>query len=661
VTVGDFNRDGNLDVVATGPLLYEVAVFIGNGDGTLRPCVDYSVVEPAVVVAGDFNEDGKPDLAVAHSSAGNLASGVSILTGNGDGTFKAPRSGGSLSDPLVPDYAIADTPAALAAADFNGDGHPDLVIATYSSGAFRFGATFGGTMSVLLGKGDGTFQAHHDFGGGVQGVPGGAALAVGDVNRDGAFDLIAANGTANSVVVLLGDGHGQFGGALDTLTDLYPNFLVAGDFNRDGKLDLAVGNTGVGGAAVALGNGDGTFSAAARTNSLTFTIDAIGAADFNGDGKPDLAAANHTTSCSIFLGNGDGSFQPHSDLDTQASPSAMTIGDLNNDGKMDIALGLGLGYTGFLGILIGNGNGSFQPITFPYSFPNGSFSLTARDFNHDGNLDIALTNDSTESLYIFLGNGDGTFRLPTTYRLGVSPGQIAVGDFNGDGSLDIAVPGIGFIVQKNVISILMGNGNGTFQPPVEYQAALAPTQVALGDFDRDGKTDLAVVGNAGISVFLGRGDGTFTQPAYFENGAISRAIIAADFNGDGQTDLAFTNSQLSTLSILLNTPSVALDPAHLIFGPQAGTTSARQAVTIWNPGIVPLPITSVTVSGDFRQTNDCPTHLAAGAHCTVDVTYQSASRRPEAGALIIADGSPSSPHRIGLKGAVSVRPGHHAR
>jgi hypothetical protein len=337
----------------------------------------------------------------------------------------------------------------------------------------------------------------------------------------------------------------------------------------------------------------------------------------------------------------------------------MTIGDLNNDGKMDIALGLGLDTTGFLGILIGNGNGSFQPITFPYSFPNGSFSLTARDFNHDGNLDIALANSSTESLYIFLGNGDGTFRLPNAYRLGVAPGQIAVGDFNGDGSLDIAVPGIGFVVQKNVISILMGNGDGTFQPPVEYKAALAPRQVTLGDFDRDGKTDLAVVGDGGISVFLGRGDGTFTQPAYFENGALSRAIIAADFNGDGQTDLAFTNSRLSTLSILLNTPSVALDSAHVTFGPQRATANAREAVTIWNPGIVPLPITSVTVSADFRQTNDCPTRLAAGAHCTVDVTYQPASHGTEAGTLIIADGSPSSPHRIGLKRAISVRLGPH--
>lgn len=309
VVCADFNRDGKLDLATANDLDATVSVLLGQGDGTFLAAAAFPVGNyPSTLVAADFNGDGKTDLAVLNSADNT----VSVLLGNGDGTFAAKI-----------DSLTGANPMSLAAGDFNGDGKMDLAVADLDDG----------TVSVLLGNGDGTFAPKVDYT--VGNSPDWVIAA--DLNGDGKQDLVAANSTDNTVSVLLGQGNGTFGVQATFATGVSPDGIVAADFNGDGKLDLATANQGDNTVTVLLGTGTGSFGAktAYATGQGPY---AVVAGDFNGDGHLDLATANYAgDSVSILVGNGNGTFQPKIDAATGGNPMALVAADFNADGLLDLA------------------------------------------------------------------------------------------------------------------------------------------------------------------------------------------------------------------------------------------------------------------------------------------------------------------------------------
>jgi hypothetical protein len=317
VAVGDFNGDGIPDLATPG------SVLLGNGDGSFQAPRTFSAGNSAQELAvGDFNGDGIPDLAVVGYSSDT----VSVLRGNGDGTFQAARF-----------FAVGAYPSSVAVGDFNRDGSLDLAVA--DSGYEGRGQG----VSVLLGNGDGTFQAARNFAAGSRPQ----SVAVGDFNGDGTLDLAVANYGSypeydGTVSVLLGNGDGSFQDARNFAVGTRPQSVAVGDFNGDGTLDLAVADTGYNGNGqgvnVLLGNGDGSFQDA-RYFAAGNEPDSVAVGDFNGDGTLDLAVANYySNTVSVLLGNGDGSFQAAVNYAAGSLQSSVAVGDFNGDGALDLAV-----------------------------------------------------------------------------------------------------------------------------------------------------------------------------------------------------------------------------------------------------------------------------------------------------------------------------------
>jgi hypothetical protein len=319
--------------------------------------------------------------------------------------------------------AVGDNPQAIAAGDFDGDGKTDLAVANRSSG----------NVSILLGKGDGTFQTAVKFGAGFQ--P--SSVALGDFNGDGKTDLgIANNVYSNSTVsVLLGNGDGSFQASVSYATEPNSRSVAVGDFNGDAKPDLAVVGWNSDKVSVLLGNGDGTFQAALRYHAAiapSIGLYSVAVGDFNGDSKPDLAFGD-----SVLLGNGDGTFQTARYYGANVHEKYVTVGDFNGDGQSDVAMA---GYGTGVSVLLGNGDGSFQTAIPLRTGPPAA--LTAGDFNCDGKMDLALADDGSPGrVRVALGNGDGTFRAPVGYGGWSGPLALGVDDFNGDGKPDLVVAG----------------------------------------------------------------------------------------------------------------------------------------------------------------------------------------------------------------------------
>jgi DNA-binding beta-propeller fold protein YncE len=438
----------------------------------------------------------------------------------------------------------------------------------------------------------------------------------------------------------------------DYATGVLPWAVVTADFNRDGKLDLAVANE-AGTVSILLGNGDGTFQTQKTFSAGTQPV-AVTAADFIGNGKLDLAVANSLdNTVSILLGNGDGTFQPQTTFGTGAFPDSVVAGDFNGDGKLDLAVANYSDST--VSILLGNGDGTFQP---QITFPTGGvpYSVVAGDFNGDGILDLAVANGGGGTVAILLGNGDGTFQAPSTISDPGQPYQIVTADFNGDGKLDLAVTNADSAL--DTVAILLGNGDGTFQSPVAYATGKLPEGISTADLNGDGNLDLAVTnqGDNTVSVLLGNGDGTFQAQMVFPTSADPIGIAVGDFNQDGRLDLVTTDiGGTSTVSVLLQSPVASLTPPALAFGNQLiNTASPPLLATLTNNGSAVLSIASIAVGGtnsiDFAQTNDCGALLAAGADCTIDVTFTPLTVGSLGATLIVADNASGSPQTVSLSG-----------
>ncbi len=337
--------------------------------------------------------------------------------------------------------------------------------------------------------------------------------------------MIVANSADNDVGILLGNGDGTFAAQTTFPAGTNPVWIATGNFNPNGgtdtNLDLAVANQGSNNISILLGNGDGTFTAGATLAAGSSPVSVV-AANFHdtvAGSTLDLAVANQgDNTISIFEGNGDGTF---------ASPTSLQLPS------------------------------GFSPT-----------ALAAADFNKDGHIDLAVADKGNNTVSIFLGNGDGTFRPRTDYAVGSSPVWISAADFNGDGVLDLAVAANGATTTSDtgsVVSILLGqagsNGTatGTFAAGAQrdFPAGNGPVSIAVGDYNVDGVADLAVAdqGDNAVSILLGLGSGLFSPNFELPVGTSPVSITTGTFSSDNLPDVATANSGSNNLSVILNSSS----------------------------------------------------------------------------------------------------------
>ena len=354
-----------------------------------------------------------------------------------------------------------------------------------------------------------------------------------------------------------------------------PQSVAVADLNGDGKPDLVVANGSSNSIGVLLGNGDGTFQRVATYGSGGVDPQSVAIADVNGDGKPDLLVANcgptGSSSCggstlngvvSVLLGSGDGTFQPAVSYDAGGrNANSVVVTDVNGDGKPDLVVGT---FFFYVGVLLGNGDGTFQPVV-TYLGQTNIASVAVGDFNGDGKPDLVATTSGTAGVFVLLNNGDGTFSQVGEHYTGGEASWVAVADVNRDGKLDLVVAN--YNGGKNVdgsVAVLLGNGDGTFQlPKVLDSGGHFPLAVAVTDVNRDGVPDIVVANcssgldlcnsnvKGSISVLLGGVDGTFQSARKYPSSPIPFGLALADVNGDAWPDLAVAG--YGGVDLLLNT------------------------------------------------------------------------------------------------------------
>ena len=670
VAIGDFNGDGKLDVAVASSVWNYVAILLGNGDGTLRAAATLPTgLNPQSLAVGDFNGDGASDIVVADGGVpdltvmlGTAGSGLQIRSSH-QGNFTAGQTGVytivvaniSLS-PASGTLTVVDSlPAGLTATAIGGTGWTcALATATCSrSGGLATGASFPAiVVNVAVAGGLGISNLVNQAtltAGAVQidsddvthiVLPSGISLQTsgspsayggqvtltatisGGTGKVLFFDSATVLGTATvsaGQAVLMtrllptgkrtlratytGDSSygpstsppvaqvvasitaGPLNSAGTYATGKQPCCLVSADFNHDGRTDLAVLSPSAASVRVFLGNGDGTFQPGVDYAMGIFPV-ALAAGDLNGDGNTDLTAADQGgNSAVVLLGNGDGTFQQPAAYPickaTECDPLSIAVADVNGDGVQDLTLLDNQTYG--LTVLLGNGDGTFQPsLDVPLQYQWGFGTMA--DLNGDGIPDLVTVGPGPD-LYILLGNGDGTFRSPRTYVLPYPPPvSAAAGDLNGDGVLDLVVSN-----NTKSFSILIGNGDGTFQIAAPATALGHAVSAALGDLNGDGNLDVVTEDNGGNSIYalLGNGDGSLPPPVPYPVGFEPLMIALGDFNGDGRMDAAVLNYYDDTVSILLanppslTPPSLSITKQHL-GGFTFGQSNAQYTVTVSN-------------------------------------------------------------------------------
>ena len=570
VTAADFNRDGKPDLAVANSAAGTVTILPGDGSGgfgsglTLTPSAS-----PRVLVNGDFNNDNKPDLAVG---AGTI---VAVFLGDGAGGFAAPVS--SPTDILQTGYAMADfngdgkldlattgvvrdvvnvmigdgagrfgtptqfnvfavngnatttlRPVLVNAADFNNDGRADLLTANQN-----------GTVSLLLGSGTGEFRSA-SFG--ATNLPAHAvtgrtpvSLVVEDFDGDGNPDAATGSSVEGAVTMLFGDGAGRVD------TTIVPNLnggVATADFNRDGKFDLLSGGNATRGFAASFGDGRGNFASVQSGIGIPFDRSVIGAstADFNGDGHQDFVLASGPdggSGPSLLFGDAAGRFTASS---LSLSTYAVAAGDLNGDGKPDLALADR--ETSTISIRLNDGTGQFAAPLITNNV-NRPWSIALADFNSDGKLDVTVPNQDNQTVSVFPNDGAGKLGAAVVYPVMSEPVYVVAADFNGDNKPDLAVANLSFGV-----SVLLNDGTGKFGAAATVFAGGNPRALATGDFNGDGNVDLALTNQTanGVTVLLGAGTGSFIQATTFYTGSSPVSLAVQDFNGDGKPDLAVSHN-----------------------------------------------------------------------------------------------------------------------
>jgi len=592
-------------------------------------------------LAKEFNGDGKVDLATVDE----FQSKISILLGNGDGTFGAHT-----------EFATGNHPVWLATGDVNGDGFLDIVVADLNDGK----------ISVLLGKGDGTFQTHKDYGCG-NGVSG---LAIGDFNNDGKLDVVTADNTDDTAAILLGNGDGTFQGPIAFPTSHLPNSVIVGDFNGDGNLDLAVGTSNKS-VSVLLGGGNGTFQ-----NHVEYTIGAnsvvVGTADLNSDGRQDLIAADfNDNTISTLTGNADGTFKGRSVFPTGVGPAGIGVGDFNGNGKLDIAvpastdnkisvltdtaitlspnvLGFGKNTSGFVTapktVTLKN--------TGTTSYTMGKITFTGSSFNDFSETDTCGLPGSTiaagASCTINVTFDPQACEVADAQMLitATSSGSVMGALTTGTGNIPITL-------KPRTMNFSTYQLIGTTAPPkTDTFTNDSGVDIVFSLIDLEGdNSDEFKIDPASSCVKLA--NATLAPGASCDSNILFTPTIAG---GGSVTQVYYGNFCLVKQGLIIkgNGTAVNVSPTSLNFGNQkVGTTSAPKTVTFQNAGSTPMSITSVTFSGankDWQQTNNCGTTVAASSSCTFSVTFTPGATGARRATMKIGDPDPTGPQSVSLSG-----------
>ena len=543
---GDFNGDGLVDLaVADGG----VSILIANGDGSFTDSVVEEIADIREIATADINRDGILDLVVTNDN-------VTTLLGNGDGSFGN-----------VVSYEVTE-PSALAIADLNQDGIADIVTGTTAGSGQD-------AVSVLLGKADGTFEDAVNYNTSFlyenRFEPNTPPLEIRleDFDGDGFVDIATGNISSNNVVILSGNGDGTF---VDTpsIDDESDNFDLLVDLNNDGNLDL------LGDRLQRLGNGDGTFADVSEFSEYSYRQYNVTSEDFNGDGVDDLVVNNSELvfgagfrvedNISVLLNDGSGTFDIQVSLTSNDENSVVNKGDFNGDGFVDLAISNDVfeivvnNYyyrelvNSQVSVLLSNNDGTFSDeINTDITIENSI--LVAADLDNNG-IDDIITEEAIQ-----FGNGDGTFTNPIALDATLAEAiessdsyssSIIPEDFNGDGNIDLATAVISY--QNNKLSIVLGNGDGTFESGAELISGFDVRDINVSDYNGDGIADIAAANGRenSISVFAGNGDGTFKDVVKFAVGRNPLNLVSGDLDNNGNNDLLVTNDLSDDISILLN-------------------------------------------------------------------------------------------------------------
>jgi uncharacterized repeat protein (TIGR01451 family) len=414
-------------------------------------------------------------------------------------------------------------------------------------------------------------------------------IVTGDFNADGKIDLAVANSGDNTISILLGKGDGTFAAQTTIAIGAGPDWLVTGDFNEDGKEDLAIVNSGNNTVSILLGNGDGTFALLSSPGTGVSPF-AIAAGDFNADGHLDLAVTNSgDNTVTILLGNGNGTFVAGTPLAVGSLPQVLVVGDFNDDGKLDIAVANESSSS--VSMLLGNGNGTFQPQTTTLTGGSGfPIGLIAADYNGDTHLDVAAVNAT--DVAILLGNGTGALVLSSNPAAGSFLISGVTGDYNGDGFLDIVVAD----QTLGQAFLLPGNGNGTFGAAVTYTTSAGTFAAATADFNGDGALDLAFTngGAANVSIFLQSLPVSLTPTSLaFGNQAVgtsSAVQVVTLSNNSGAT---------VTISSITITGANALEFSHTTTcGASVANTATCTISVMFSPASIGAKVATLSVTDD---------------------------------------------------------------
>jgi len=481
--VSDLDADGVLDLAVTNSTSDDLSVLLGLGGGSFAPAVSYAVgLEPVSVRVLEWNGDAIPDLVVANRSGDSLT----MLLGLGGGSFQAGTT-----------LALTDGPFDLAVADVDVDGHTDLIALITSTRE----------LAILFGDGSGSILSTS-----YTSVADSQGLLVEDFNGDGWPD-VALSGVF--ITVLPGNGDGTFGTGIGYQVGNfqlpYARFISSADLDGDGESEILISQDPHADFLVLTGVPGGFFVSLGEIYQAPGVSGKAATGDIDGDGALDVAVPGDVLN--VFRGDGQGGLATQLTYDCRGTPSGLAVGDFDRDGVPDVVASCEA--TDSICLLTGQGGGALG-MSGSHLVGDQPRSVAAADFNLDGSLDVCVANKGSDTVSVLLGDGLGGFGPQSTFSVGVAPNWIRTGLLNADGFPDVITANLGSTGPGGV-SVLIGVGDGSFLPRVDYLTTTSSMSVDVGDLNGDGEADIVAAAEwpsgENVGVLLGVGDGTFSPGA----------------------------------------------------------------------------------------------------------------------------------------------------